>query len=141
MLIPGLSSLLGAFSSSMFSTGLVIIANMAPDVESDQGDHEYQHDYIQAMEDGAKLIQIIPEYRTYIGKQKTPGKRAKESIDAEFHKRHPGDTGRQGDIGAYHRKMSLNGCMRDENTSNRHNYFTRKRDTTTFDSHSNHYTQ
>ncbi len=84
-------------------TRFAVIAYMPPDVESNQY-YQYNEDHnVKAMEYWTQCCQITTNDGANIREQKTPQERANHGIDAEFDKRHLCDTGRERDVGTYHR--------------------------------------
>src|SRR5712692_6805825 len=76
-----------------------VIAEMTPDVESDQRNQRHHDDDVQVVEDWTQLGEIAPDQRPDIRQEQTPGEQAEKGIDAELDQRHAGDTGGQRNVG------------------------------------------
>ena len=56
----------------MSGTCDTVVANVTPDVESDQDNQCDKYYSIETMENWAECIEVITENRTYISQQKAP---------------------------------------------------------------------
>ena len=72
-----------------------VVAEMTPDVESDQRNQHSHDDDVQVVEDWTQRGEIAPDQRPDIRQEQTPGKRAKKGRDAELGQRHAGDASRK----------------------------------------------
>jgi hypothetical protein len=82
------------FSRGVGSTRFAVILDVTPDVEGDKHYKGNNDNDIKAVEDRAKLLVVLPQYRTNISKQEAPGQRAKKRVDGELYKWHLGDASR-----------------------------------------------
>ena len=78
-----------------------VMAEMTPDIESDQRHQHSYDDDVQAMENGSQRGEIAPDQCPDIRQEQAPGERAEKGIDTKCDKRHAGDPGGQRNVRAH----------------------------------------
>src|SRR5579883_2932101 len=84
---PGIGRLLIALRGSggcMFGARTAIVANVAPDVEDRQQNHDHHNHHIEIMQRSADLAIVIAQFVANKSEEQAPGQRPQEGIEAKL---------------------------------------------------------